>query len=134
MPKKISAKNIPKENYTQFKAKAQEFFETMSLNFIHGKYTAAASAGIHCAVLAADACLIYCCGIKCSSDRHLDIVPLIEGLLLKDAKRAASHLAKILEVKSLVEYTGDRYTIEESQQILTRVERFFGWTKSVLPH
>lgn len=62
------------------------------------------------------------------------IVPLIEGLLLKDAKKASRHLVKILEVKSLVEYTGDRYAIGESQQILAHVKRFFGWTKSVLPY
>lgn len=81
----------------------------------------------------ADACLIYAQGLKCSSNRHLDLVPLIENLSLHEASEAAKHLARVLDVKSLVEYTGDDYTLEESHKIIQQVERFFGWVKSILP-
>lgn len=133
MAKKINTKSYEKRGYRGFLDKAQEFYDSMSLNFAHGKYVAAASAGIHSAILIADACLIYSQGEKCSSQRHLDLVPLIENLSLQDAKGAASHLERIIDVKSYVEYTGDTYTAHEAHQIITHVERFFQWAKSVLP-
>jgi len=60
-------------------------------------------------------------------------VPLIEQLPFQDAAKAAKHLGRILDVKSLVEYTGDSYTEEESRQIVQHVERLFAWTKTMLP-
>lgn len=120
-------------DYAGFIAKAQEFYEMMGIGFTQGKYDAAASAGIHCSILAADACLIFSRGYKCSSSRHLDLVPLVEQLPFQDAVGAARHLGRILDVKSLVEYTGDSYTEGESRQIVQHVERFFAWTKMMLP-
>lgn len=132
MVKDIKTKAVNRNEYKDYLKKAQGFFEGMVLNYSHNKYDATASNGIHCAILAADACLIYVNGYKCTSGRHLDVIPLIENLLLKDADKAARRLAKILEVKSLVEYTGDSYTVEEAHQIILQVERFFQWVKSVL--
>lgn len=133
MAKKIKTKSLEKRDYAGFLDKAQEFYDSMSLNFAHGKYNAAASAGIHSAILIADACLIYSRGVKCSSQRHLDVVPLIENLALHDAKNAATHLERVLDVKSYVKYTGDTYTAPEARQIITHVERFVQWARSVLP-
>lgn len=130
---KITTKVIERSRYKGFLHKAREFYVSMGIDYSHSRYSSAASAGIHCAILAADASTIHSLGKKCSSDRHLDVVELIETLPLHDARRAAKHLERILDVKSYVEYTGDEYTAKEAHQLVTHVERFFRWTISVLP-
>ena len=133
MVKDIKTKAVNKSEYKDYLKKAQGFFEGMVLNYSHGNYDATASNGIHCAILASDACLIYVNGHKCASNRHLDAIPLLENLQLKDAGNAAKRLARILDVKSFVEYTGEAYTREEAHQIVLQVERFFQWVKTALP-
>lgn len=133
MAKKILTKHIDKTRYPGYLEKAQEFFEAMGHNLVEGRYAAAASAGVHCAILAADACCIFITGGKCSSQRHLDLVPLIERLSLPQAAEAAKHLEQVLDIKSYVEYTGDSYSAKEAKQVQKHVERFFHWVRSALP-
>lgn len=92
MSKKIKTRSTEKHEYSSFMTKAQEFYESMNDDYIQGRYAAAVSSGIHCCILAGDACLIFFRGFKCTSQRHLDLVSLIETLAVQGAKEAAQHL------------------------------------------
>jgi len=72
-------------------------------------------------------------GFVSGSDRHMDAVALLSELGLENAKQAASQLSRILSLKSEVEYSGDKFSESDANEMLTRVERFFNWAKKVLP-
>lgn len=132
MVKKIPTKTVAKQEYIDYLEKAQGFLETMKQLQKDENWNSTALEGIHAAILAADAAVIYAKGYKSSSDRHSDMEALIAELPFEESKRASHHLAKILNLKNLVEYSGDSYLREEAQTIAKQVERFFDWVRRVL--
>jgi len=131
--KKISTTTVNKEKYKDYWKKAENFFRGMNEASKDGNWDSTALEGIHSAILAADATLIYSKGYKSSSQRHLDVATLITTLSLDGAKQAARHLTKILDVKGVVEYSGDEYTEQDARDIVKQVERFRNWVARMLP-
>lgn len=133
MAKKIHTHSVPKLQYGDYWKKALDFFQGMSRLYLEQNWNSTALEGIHAAISAADAVLIFARGVKSSSQKHADVTSLIAHLSLEGAKPASQHLAKIISVKSLVEYSGDSYLPNEAAEIVKQVERFFNWVRSVLP-
>lgn len=133
MTKKIPTKTADKREYADYWKKARDFLFGMRHLYLEGNWNSTALEGIHAAISASDAVLIFLRGYKSSSQRHLDVATLISDLPAEGAKEAAQQLSKILCVKSLVEYSGDNYLPEDAQEIAKRVERFFNWAGKIFP-
>lgn len=131
MTKKIPTKSVPKQKYAEYWQKAQGFFQTMTSLYDQNNWNSAALEGIHAAILAADAVLIFLEGHKSSSQKHADVEALLSSLPVEGAHQASSHLSKILNLKNLVEYSGDSYLREEAQAIVKHVDRLFTWAKEI---
>lgn len=133
MTKKIPTQSIHKQEYAAYWKKAQDFLLGMKRLYLEKNWNSTALEGIHAVISASDAILIFLQSRKSSSQRHQDLATLISNLPVEGAQEAAHQLSKILDVKSLVEYSGDSYLSEEAEGISKRVERFFSWVRKTLP-
>lgn len=133
MTKQIPVKNVNPREYKDYWKKAHDFLKTMGDAYLKQNWNSTGLEGIHAAISAADALLIFLKNQKSSSKRHLDAAELVGGLSVEGAQQAANHLVKILATKSLVEYSGDDYLPEDAEEVVKHVERFFNWVRGILP-
>lgn len=129
-PKKIKFRSIDKEKYKIYLKKANDFYETMLRAYQEGNWNSVGLEGVHCAISAVDALMIYQKGIRCASEDHKDSVEFfaqnIEG---PESKHYASTFRRIVSKKNLVEYEDRNFTAKEAEEILKRAERFLNWVK-----
>ncbi|MBI4373339.1 MAG: HEPN domain-containing protein [Deltaproteobacteria bacterium] len=133
MTRKIKTKSVEPTEFSDYWEKACHFFQGMSRAYTDQNWDSTALEGVHCAISAADAVLIYSRGFKSTSERHADVTTLVATLPLDGSQQASRHLAKLLSLKGIVEYTGESYTEKDAAQILNQVERFMNWVRTILP-
>ena len=133
MTRKVKTKPVEKNEYSNYWKKAQRFFRGMSQAYTDRNWDSTALEGVHCAISVADALLVYSRGFKSTSERHSDVTTLISNLPVEGSQQASYHLAKLLSIKSVVEYTGESYTEKDATQVLNQVERFMNWARKISP-
>lgn len=110
--------------------KAQEFHEAMIEAHRKGRWNAAALAGVHCAISAADAVLGKSVGIRSAGDSHTDAADLLRlNVKHPEAPRQAQRLIKILQQKNGVEYDSREFTSSEAADMLKDVGRLWTWAQ-----
>ncbi len=134
-PKNIPFKKIENSKFTVYYKKAQDFYQTLLKVYLDQNWHSVGLEAVHCAISATDALLVYSCGLRCSSQNHLDLVDLlIARLKNNEVKNYTNNLVRILEMKNLVEYEDRLFTMNEASDILKRTERYFNWIKKQLPN
>ena len=132
--KKIISKSVSRSEYRDYLKKAEEFYTTMQDCFINRRWDSACLEAVHSVICANDALTIWAKGIKCTSPRHEDAIVLLQGLTeLKGVKENAMHMLRVIKKKNIVEYDNKNFTQKEAEEIIRHTEKFFHWTKLILP-
>ena len=133
-PKKIPFQKIENSRFAVYLKKAKDFYQSMLRAYSDNNWHSVGLEAVHCAISATDALLVYRAGIRCTSQRHLDIVDvLVDQIKTEKSQKNIRTLIKILEMKNLVEYEDRLFTQKEASEILKRTERYFDWVKNQLP-
>jgi len=131
--KKVPSRKVRKDDFRGSWQKALELRGMMEEALGGERWDAAALNGVHAAILANDAVLIYFHGVRSSSQKHDDAVRLLVTLMkTAESKQAAKHLSRLIQRKSLIEYTGERLSPGESVELCKHAQRFLDWVKSLL--
>lgn len=131
---KIRTTHLPRHNYSDFKKKAEEFFNVMFLCMEDGQWDAAVLNGVHAAISMTDAVLVNKKEIKSTSQRHEDVVDLLkQEFTAKELVGQNNRLSRILNFKNLVSYQPIILGEAEARDFAKNVERYFEWAKKLLP-
>jgi len=89
---------------------------------------------VHAAIAYADALNIRTAGVKSQGEDHHESIALLrENTAASEAQRnALEHLAKILDHKNAVAYSGAIYTARDTAVLRRHLDRFRRWAVSVL--
>jgi hypothetical protein len=132
--KKIPTRMVRKDDFRGSWQKALELHGMMEEALLGERWDAAALNGIHAAILANDAVLTCFHGVRSSSRKHDDAARLLLTLMkTAESKNAAKHLSRLVQRKSLIEYTGECLTPGESVELCKHAQLFLDWAKSILP-
>lgn len=113
--------------------KAAEFFESMQQAIQAGNWSAAGLNGVHCAISACDAVLVYYTQQRSASPDHEAAAYLLSSLAkVPDAKRKAETLRRILQEKHVIEYEDRAFTANEAAELAKLTERFYRWVQEIL--
>ena len=105
--------------------KAGERLKAMSLLMESGALDTAVMVGIQSAIAAADAFTIRHLGKYCVSERHEDVVALVESVpRVAGVAEASHHLKRLIVHKSVIEYS-ERYPLPVEAENLCRHARRF---------
>jgi HEPN domain-containing protein len=131
---KLPAKKLARDQYQGYWLKAGEFAAAMDENLARGNWNAAVMSAIHAAILANDALLIRFFGVKSASDKHDDAIRLLTTLFKSDqARKNSRNLARLINEKSAVEYTGKLLGRGRALDLCKKARRFIAWVDSLLP-
>lgn len=132
-PGKISTKKLSKDQFHGYWKKAREFEAAMEENLARGNWNASVMSAIHAAILANDALLIRFHGVKSSGEKHDDAIRLLATLFKNDeAKTNARNLGRLINEKSIVEYTGKLLSHGRAIDLCKKARRFIAWVDSLL--
>lgn len=115
-------------------AKAQRFLAAARHDRDGQHWDAAISNAVLGGIHAADALSLHYTGRLSASQRHEEAADLIEGLNEIEEplrRRFANHLRGLLEVKSLVQYSGDASRAPDADEAITHLERALATIASV---
>ena len=110
--------------------KAAEFFESMRQAMRVQAWNAAGLNGVHCAISAVDAVLVFYTEQRSASPDHETAAYLLGSLVkVPDAGRKAETLRRILREKNLIEYEDRSFTAQEAADLAKLTERLFRWAQ-----
>jgi hypothetical protein len=89
---------------------------------------------IHAAIAYTDAITVKVGGVKSAGDDHMAAVDLLREVVNLDEKgeQAAKHLARMIEQKNLVSYSGEIYVKEDVEKLWKHLERYRDWALLIL--
>ena len=125
-----------KENkWDNYFIKASQFLESARDAMIKGNWNSVGLNAVHVAISANDAVTVYLKNIRSVSEKHGDAAYLLIDVLDNsiEAKVNAKHLIWLVNRKNIIEYEARLFYQEEAEEALKHAERFFSWTKTVLP-
>lgn len=133
-PKRIPTKQVSRDEYGSRWRTALDRKAAMERELAAGAVDPALLLAVQGAIAAADALTIYHRGERAAADRHEDALPVLVRLdSLPGIREASAHLAKLLRVKSELEYTGRYPRPKEAEEILEHARRFFAYVEKHLP-
>jgi len=130
----FKTKNVSKELYRNYLAKAEEYFAAMNEEFEKQRFNSSVLCAVHCGISAADALTIFFKGVRHAGERHEDVVQLIEDLGIEPqaVHSKIRQLLGLLQVKTQTEYEEKMTTESGALTAIKNAERFFGWVKGLL--
>ena len=117
----------------QYLAKADEFLGAMESSLAAAQWDAAGLAAIHSGISAADAVLSYRGGVRSAGQDHRAAAELLVQVLGSAAVDGATHLRRLVQKKSLVEYEQRRLTQAEALDLAEHARRLLKWAKTQMP-
>jgi hypothetical protein len=131
MTKKSSVAEVEKKKYRDYISVADNFYNGAELAYEFQYYNAAGVLIVHAAIAYADAITIKRLGIKSRGDDHRELINLLQNTVGKESenKTALNKLAKIIEQKNLVSYSGDVYEKKDIEGLRKLIERFKTWAE-----
>lgn len=111
--------------------RAEECKNAMNKCFESGDWNACVINAIHCAISSADTFCIFKKGLRNASERHQDAIALFLSINPnnEEIKRNATHLSRLLDIKTDAEYGERLATSNDSQQAKKHAERLFEFVK-----
>ena len=131
---KRKSQHVPKHEYRQYLVKAKEFGRMMQSAIDGQEWNAAGLMAVHCAISANDAVVAFFGGKRSTSRDHVDAVKiLMDCVVTKTTKQNATHLARVIAKKNVIEYESRLFTKAEARAIIDHAEKFLAWAQSMLP-
>lgn len=133
--KKIQTANVPKTHYSEYLGKGRQFHGVMLASLEDREWDSVLLLGVHAAISATDALLVFHAGRRSISQDHQDVVPLLVQSLpdRQDVRQNANRLSQLLNEKHSVEYEPKRFTEKEALEFAKKVERYLEWAVKQLP-
>ena len=131
--KKIKHREIERSRYKIYLKKASEFYHTMLQAQESGNWNAVGLNGVHCAISACDAVIVFHSGIRSSSTDHRNTIELLNRTSIRNVRENSNTLGRIIGKKNIVEYEDRDFYEKEAREIIKLTTRFFTWTKEILP-
>lgn len=89
---------------------------------------------VQAAIAAADAFCIYHRGERSAADRHFDALTVLSRVAgVPGVDEARKHLARLLERKAAIEYSGGAPTKAEAEVLVEHARRFIDFVAQHLP-
>lgn len=133
--RKIQTAFVPKAHYADYLGKARQFQGVMLMSLEDQEWDSVLLLGVHAAISATDALLVFHAGRRSISQAHRDAVTLLLQSLpdREDVRQNANRLSLLLNEKHAVEYEPRRFTEKEALEFSKKVERYFDWVLKQLP-
>lgn len=112
--------------------RAEECKNAMNKCFESGDWNACVINAIHCAISSADAFCIFKKGLRNASERHQDAIALFLSIepSSEEIKRNATHLSRLLDIKTDAEYGERLASSSDAEQSKKHAERLFEFVKA----
>ena len=133
MPSGDRTRPASKSDAKHYIAKAEQFLASMESAIAAEQWDSAGLAAIHSGIAASDAVLAYHGGVRSAGQDHRAAADLLKQAVGRDASTAATHLARLIAEKNLVEYEQRRLTAAEAVDLAEHARRFIKWARSKLP-
>ena len=130
--KKIKTAIVDKRDAENYLKRSMELRESMRNNLILENWNALVIDAVHAVISANDALTVAFAGVRCTSSNHLDSVELLKQSISKDLQPDVSRLARVISIKSHIEYGPSLVTRAEAEKIAKDAERFVDWAEGVL--
>lgn len=126
--------SIQREKYHDYAKVADNFYAGAELAKEFEYWNAAGLLIIHAAIAYTDAITIKVGGVKSQGEDHMAAIDLLrEVVVLGEAgQRASNHLARMIEQKNIISYSGEIYTRTEIEKLWKQLKRYKEWTVSIL--
>lgn len=118
-------------NYLQ---RAQQTLRAMQRSAAEEDWAAVAAIAPTCAIAAADAVVAWVAGVVARDADHAMAVELLlaHGSELEGVRRAAQHLRRLLEHKTIAQYGEEPITASTARDMLAHAERLVVWVEDQL--
>ncbi|MFA4874662.1 MAG: hypothetical protein WC956_06880 [bacterium] len=130
--KKIKTAIADKRDSENYMKRSMELRQSMRNNLVLENWNALVIDAVHAVISANDALTVALAGVRCTSSNHLDAVELLKQSISKELQPDIARLARVISIKSHVEYGPSLVTRTEAEKIAKDAERFIDWTESVL--
>lgn len=129
----LRTESIPRDRYTVFLGKAEEFLSAAQISSKSRDTNAAASNAAHAAISALDAVAAYHLGLRCKGDDHGQVLRLLSRASLEGFSERERQFLQLLDVKRLAEYHARDVLPNESDQAVLLARRILDWARSRVP-
>jgi len=112
-------KDVSREKYSNFRDKAEEFYEGMWREFKAGGYNNCVAMAVHCAISYVDSFTVFRLGKKSSAQNHAEAINLLkECRTSKESEKSTicSKLYQLIEMKTPTEYQDRKMSKEEAER------------------
>jgi HEPN domain-containing protein len=132
--RKIDVRNVPRDEYHGRWKNARDRLAAMERELGEGLIDPALVLGVQAATAAADAICIFQLGERSAAKQHFDAFEVFTRITgIKGAEDARKHLARILEKKALIEYSGEPARKSDAEALAEHVRRFMDFVRRHLP-
>ncbi len=130
--KKIKTAVVDKRDAANYLKRSMELRQSMRNNLVLENWNALVIDAVHAVISANDALTVAFTGVRCTSSNHLDAVELLKQSLPRELQPDVSRLARVISIKSHIEYGPSLVTKSEAEKIAKDAERFVDWAESAL--
>lgn len=133
-PKRISVRSVSRDEFRGRWKNAQERLAAMERELAGGLLDPALVLGVQAAIAAADALAIFTRGERSAAERHFDAIAVLERVTgVPGIAEARKHLARLLDRKSAIEYSGEALKKGEAESLAEHARRFVRFVGKNLP-
>jgi hypothetical protein len=133
-PKKIPTREVPRNEYGGRLKNALERLAVMEEVLAGGHEDPALVLAVQAVIAASDALAIYHLGERSAAGDHQDAISVFSRLpSLPQIDQARTHLSRVLDHKSEVEYSGRALRKKDVESIVDHARRFVAYARKRLP-
>lgn len=133
MVRKYRTLDASETQVRQFADKAEQFSSAMHLAFDSKLWDAAVSNGVHAVILMANALTGRRAGVYYADKDHGQAPEFLKQIFGPGASNAKEQMARVLNMKAVVEYEARGCTEKMANDVVKRVDRFFSWANEQKP-
>ena len=124
-PKRIRVRSVPRDEFRGRWRKAQERLAAMERELAADLWDPALVLAVQAAIAAVDALAIRNRGERSAADRHFDALSVLDRVTgVPGIGEARKRLARLLERKSVIEYSGEAIKRAEAEGLAEHARRF----------
>ncbi|HEY67794.1 MAG TPA: HEPN domain-containing protein [Thermoflexia bacterium] len=125
---------VGSDAWRNYLRRAQQTLRAMQRSAADEDWAAVAAIAPTCAIAAADAVVARVAGVVARDGDHAAAVELLlaHGSELEGVRRAAQHLRRLLERKTVAQYGEGPVTAPMARDMLTHAERLLAWAERQL--
>lgn len=133
-PKRVNVRSVPKDEFRGRWKNAQERLAAMERELAGDLLDPALVLAVQAAIATTDALAIYARGERSAAERHFDAIAVLERVTdVPGIGEARKHLARLLDRKSAIEYSGEAIRKDEAEGLAEHARRFVRFVGRILP-